>query len=194
MPLRINSDEPQARGKVKTMSSAARKKKDGQETREKIEPHGSPPFPVRLAEVAPEVVELLCPGAFSKSERGGQGAEGPAGMPAATPCPDRNPSTRDTPVGFETVWPLGLRANLADRRVWRNGAEADLAGNKGAWEALVMLTRNHPARTHVTALWRNETEQGAVYMIVSRLRQLLRPLGLDISTTRNAGYLLAERS
>jgi hypothetical protein len=96
--------------------------------------------------------------------------------------------------GYDTSWPLGLRANLPERKVLRNGVEADLGGCNSVWMVLSLLARNYPARTPLAALWDGETEQGAVYMAVRRLRTALHPLGITVETIRGrpAGYVLAE--
>jgi hypothetical protein len=97
--------------------------------------------------------------------------------------------------GYDTPWPLGLRANLSERKVLRDGIEADLGGRSSVWEVLSALARNHPAHTPLAALWDGETEQAAVYMAVTRLRAALRPLGLTVESKRGrpGGYVLAEQ-
>jgi hypothetical protein len=99
------------------------------------------------------------------------------------------------PPRAATAWPLGMKADLANRKVWRNEVEADLGNSKAAWEILAKLARNYPSRTPRDALWRDdETELAAVYMNVSRLRHLIQPLGLIIPRPNGAGYVLAEGS
>jgi hypothetical protein len=98
------------------------------------------------------------------------------------------------PPRAATAWPLGMKADPADRKVWRNEVEADLGNSEAAWEVLATLARNYPSRTPLKALWRDETELGAVYMNVSRLRKFLQPLGLIIPQGNRAGYVLAEGS
>jgi hypothetical protein len=96
-------------------------------------------------------------------------------------------------VGFDTTWPFGMLANLAERKVRRGDTEADFGSNKPAWQALVKLARNYPRRTSAEALWEDgTTELGSVYTAVSTLRRLLAPLGVDIPHPGRRGYVLAE--
>jgi hypothetical protein len=93
---------------------------------------------------------------------------------------------------FTTDWPFAMKADLAGRKVRRGDKEADLGGNRPAWETLVKLANNYPSRTLAVAMQREETELGAVYAAVSKLRRLLAPLGITILNPGRRGYLLAE--
>jgi hypothetical protein len=112
----------------------------------------------------------------------------------------RTPSKR--PTEFTTAWPLGMYANLAERKVWRNGAEADLAANKRMWGVLSKLTQAHPNAIQTSDLlelvWGDPSdslpELGAVYTTVSSLCVRLAPLGVCIANKRGRGYILAERT
>jgi hypothetical protein len=100
----------------------------------------------------------------------------------------------EQPVGFDTRWPFGMLANLAERRVRRGDKEADFGSNKPTWQALVKLARNYPSRMSAQALWSSNdtTELGSVYTAISTLRRLLAPLGIHIPHAGRRGYVLAE--
>jgi hypothetical protein len=97
-------------------------------------------------------------------------------------------------VGFDTTWPLGMVANLTERKVRRGDNEADFGSHRPAWQALVELARNYPNRTAAEALWGKDstTELGSAYTAVSNLRRLLAPLGIAIPHPGRRGYVLAE--
>src|SRR5262249_24730840 len=89
---------------------------------------------------------------------------------------------------FETDWPLGMRANLAEQKVMRNDQVADLGSNRPAWKALGKLVNNYDGRTPMAAL-KGDNEDSSVYKAISDLRTFLRPLGISIPHGR---YLLEE--
>jgi hypothetical protein len=121
----------------------------------------------------------------------GHGAASAPSQPVSEPPADGG-ANRGVPPGFETRWPFDMRANLADRRVWRNGIMADLGTNKPAWEMLCKLAKNHPSRSPAETLRSGDTEKGSVYTAASELRCLLAPLNVGIESLRTVGYLLVN--
>jgi hypothetical protein len=85
-----------------------------------------------------------------------------------------------------------MKADLAERKVRRGNEVADLGTSRPAWDVLVKLANNYPSRTAREALWRQETEVGAVYTAVSTLRRFLALLGIIITHPGRQGYLLSE--
>jgi hypothetical protein len=133
----------------------------------------------------------------------GAAVDGPATPPAETvppvPGPGGEQPAAEAPAGFDTPWPLGMRANLADRKVWRNGTVTDLGTDAPAWQTLVKLANAHPNRKAPKPLWRDvwpdgEVELGTVYATISRLRELLEPLGVGIPHPGRRGYVLAAQT
>jgi hypothetical protein len=112
--------------------------------------------------------------------------------PTPAPAPTPAPPPAD---GFDHAWPLGLQANLPERKVRRNGVVADLAANQPKWRLLKVLADNFPrtfsAQDLLRAGWPEATpELSTFYATASKLRKLLRPLGLTV-TRGNQGYTLA---
>jgi hypothetical protein len=95
--------------------------------------------------------------------------------------------------GFTKAWPFGMEADLAERKVRRNGVPADFGAIKSIWDVLCTLAHNHPRITHRDALLPPHIEPGAVPVRMTKLREMLAPLGVTIPpATRGLGYLLAE--
>jgi hypothetical protein len=115
--------------------------------------------------------------------------------PKALPSePDRETTTAIPPNGFETKWPLEMRADLAQRKVRRGDKVVDFGGHLTEWNALVKLARTHPAHTPCAEFWRAETEMGAVYTMMTKLRELLAPLRISIPHAGRRGYLLTAEA
>jgi hypothetical protein len=95
--------------------------------------------------------------------------------------------------GFTENWPLGMQANIPQRRICRGEQQADLASHKTLWDALRIIVHNHPSATMPKALEHDEVEIGAVYVTIAHLRKLLAPLGVAIPNAGKRGYVLEAR-
>jgi len=96
----------------------------------------------------------------------------------------------DVPAAdFVTSWPLGMKADMQNRRVQRNGRTVDLSASKALWDILATLAKNLPATTPPGALVREAAADTAVYTNISKLKKRLLPLKITIS---RAPYLLVE--
>jgi DNA-binding response OmpR family regulator len=106
------------------------------------------------------------------------------------------PAKPQSADGFDHGWPLGLTANLRERKVRRNGVEADLSANRPAWKVLDVLADGFPRKFSrdelMSAVWRKtEPEHNALHSAVKRLRKLIQPLGLTVPHASRSGYTLS---
>jgi hypothetical protein len=86
-----------------------------------------------------------------------------------------------------------MKADMADRRVRRGRQIADFGPHNSPWKVLRALVDSYPRRTPPEALLREEIELGTVYAHISKVRQLLEPLGIIIPHPgQHRGYVLAE--
>jgi hypothetical protein len=117
----------------------------------------------------------------------------PAARPSAAPSigPPQE-ARRGDEDAFSTDWPLGMKADVAGRRVRRGNAMVDFGPDRTLWEALVKLAASYPTRILPQAVWREETNLDAAYGMVSRLRKQLASLSLTIPHAGRRGYVLAE--
>jgi hypothetical protein len=108
--------------------------------------------------------------------------------------PEPETMTAIQPHGFTTDWPLGMKADLAQRKVRRGDKMVEFGGHQTEWNALVKLASNHPGYTASDAFWRtDDTELGAVYTMMTKLRELLAPLRIIIPHAGRRGYLLTAK-
>jgi hypothetical protein len=95
---------------------------------------------------------------------------------------------------------LGLVLDRRNGRVARNGAWKELTGKLG-WELLKRLEKSRDSVCPLENLrdaWGTGThdcpEDKALYRAIADLRKKLAPLGIDIKSVRNIGWMLTEKA